>query len=68
MAIPQDIIKAMVASLHQRHLKSLGFRKSGTTWIRPMEWNQIQVAWHFIRELAIRVSRAQAQAGNHETL
>jgi hypothetical protein len=41
MAKPQDIIKAMVASLHQRHLKPLGFRKSGTTWIRPTEWKHV---------------------------
>lgn len=41
MATPQDIIKAMVVSLHQRHLKPLGFRKSGTTWIRPTEWKQV---------------------------
>lgn len=41
MATPQNIIKAMVASLHQRHLKPLGFRKSGTTWIRAMEWKYV---------------------------
>jgi len=41
MATPQDIIKAMVASLHQRHLKPLGFRKSGTTRIRPVEWKHV---------------------------
>jgi len=41
MATPQNIIKAMVASLHQRHLKPLGFRKSGTTWIRPVEWKHV---------------------------
>jgi hypothetical protein len=41
MATPQDIIKAMVASLHQRYLKPLGFRKSGTTWIRPIEWKHV---------------------------
>jgi len=41
MATPQNIINAMVASLHQRHLKPLGFRKSGTTWIRPTEWKHV---------------------------
>ncbi|MBB5353468.1 hypothetical protein HNR46_003729 [Haloferula luteola] len=41
MATPQDIIKAMVSGLHQQHLKPLGFRKSGTTWIRPGEWTQV---------------------------
>lgn len=41
MASPQEIIKAMVASLHQNRLKELGFRKSGTTWIRPLPWPQV---------------------------
>lgn len=41
MASPQDIIKAMVASLHQNRLKALGFRKSGTTWVRPLAWPQV---------------------------
>lgn len=41
MATPQDIIKAMASGLHQRHMKPLGFRKSGTTWIRPGEWPQV---------------------------
>ena len=41
MASPQDIIKAMVASLHQTRLKALGFRKSGTTWVRSLPWQQV---------------------------
>ena len=41
MASPQDIIKAMVASLHQTRLKALGFRKSGATWVRPLSWPQV---------------------------
>lgn len=41
MATPQDIIKAMASDLHQRHLKPLGFGKSGTTWIRPSKWTQV---------------------------
>lgn len=41
MASPQDIIKEMVGSLHQNHLKALGFRKSGTTWVRPLSWPQV---------------------------
>jgi len=41
MESPQDIIKAMVAFLHQRHLKELGFCKSGTTWVRRLDWPQV---------------------------
>ena len=41
MATPQDIIKAVASDLHQRHLKPLGFRKSGNTWIRPGQWTQV---------------------------
>ena len=41
MATPQEIIKAMVASLHQNHFKELGFRKSGTTWVRSLPWPQV---------------------------
>ncbi|HBJ88058.1 MAG TPA: hypothetical protein DDZ88_30215 [Verrucomicrobiales bacterium] len=41
MAKPQDIIKAMTSSLHQAHLKALGFNKSDMTWIRPLEWPQV---------------------------
>lgn len=41
MATPQDIIKAMASGLHHRHLQPLGFRKSGTTWIRPGVWPQV---------------------------
>ncbi|MBB5033889.1 DUF4304 domain-containing protein [Prosthecobacter vanneervenii] len=41
MPKPQDIIKAMVSSLHKEHLKGLGFGKTGTTWIRSLEWPQV---------------------------
>lgn len=41
MESPQDIIKAMAAFLHQRHLKELGFCKSGTTWVRRLNWPQV---------------------------
>jgi len=41
MATPLDIIKAMAFGLNQRHLKPLGFRKSGNTWIRSGEWPQV---------------------------
>src|SRR4051812_20433076 len=41
MATPQDLIKAMMSDFHQRHLKPLGFRKVGNTWVRSGEWPQV---------------------------
>jgi len=41
MASPQDIIKAAASLLHQGNLKPLGFRKSGNTWVRNLEWPQV---------------------------
>ena len=41
MPSAQDSIKAMITSLHQRHLKVLGFRKPGNTWIRSSAWPQV---------------------------
>ncbi|MBN1899806.1 DUF4304 domain-containing protein [Candidatus Sumerlaeota bacterium] len=38
---PQEIIKHIVSSLHQKHLKSMGFRKSGNTWIRSENWTKV---------------------------
>ncbi len=31
----------MASGLHQRHLKPVGFRKSGNTWVRPGQWPQV---------------------------
>lgn len=31
----------MASSLHKEHLKELGFGKTGTTWIRSLEWPQV---------------------------
>lgn len=41
MPKPQDVIKVIASSLHQRHLKGLGFGKSGRTWIRSTDWPQV---------------------------
>lgn len=41
MSKPQEIIKAMASSLHKQHLKALGFGKTDTTWVRPLEWPQV---------------------------
>ena len=41
MSEPQEIIKAMTSSLHKEYLKGLGFGKTGTTWIRSLEWPQV---------------------------
>jgi hypothetical protein len=41
MPTAQDSIKATVSSLHQRHLKKLGFRKTANTWIRATTWPQV---------------------------
>lgn len=41
MTSAQDSIKAMIKSLHQRHLKGIGFRKTGNTWVRSAAWQQL---------------------------
>ena len=41
MPSAQDSIKAMITSLHQRHLKALGFRKTANTWTRSADWPQV---------------------------
>ena len=41
MTTAQECIKAMVVSLHQRHLKGLGFRKNANTWVRGADWSEV---------------------------
>jgi hypothetical protein len=37
----QDCIKDVITIIHQQHLKPLGFRKSGSTWVRGENWRQV---------------------------
>jgi len=41
MPTAQEVIKEAVSSLHGRHMKGLGFRKEGNTWIRGSRWPQL---------------------------
>ena len=41
MITAQEKTKAVIASLHARHLKGLNFRKGGNTWIRENQWPQV---------------------------
>jgi hypothetical protein len=41
MPIAQEVIKEAVSLLHGRHMKGLGFRKEGNTWVRTSKWPQL---------------------------
>jgi Domain of unknown function (DUF4304) len=60
MLAAQDIIKAMIASLHQRHLKGLGFKKTSNTWVNSAAWPQainVQLSqWNSAEEAKITLN------------
>ncbi|MCW1922612.1 DUF4304 domain-containing protein [Luteolibacter arcticus] len=41
MPTAQNVIKEAISALHALHLKGLGFRKDGSTWVRASKWPQV---------------------------